>query len=73
MEHRENIDRDIISREKPIYIAAAMRGRNPENPSDRTAGIPTQQRLEIKSDGITNTITSVQKDTLVLEIRTDDG
>ena len=24
----------------------AMRGRNPERPTDRTAGLPTEQRLE---------------------------
>lgn len=45
----------------------AMRGRNPNNPSDRTTGSPTEQRLEPNSQGITNTITSVQKDNLVVE------
>ena len=45
----------------------AMRGRNPENPSDRTVGSPTEQRLEPNSQGICNTLTSVQKDNLVLE------
>lgn len=44
-----------------------MRGRNPENPSDRTAGIPTEQRLEVNSDGICGTITTVQKDNMVFE------
>ena len=44
-----------------------MRGRNPENPSDRTAGSPTEQRLEPNSQGICNTLTSVQKDNLVME------
>ena len=44
-----------------------MRGRNPENPSDRTAGIPTEQRLEVNSDGICGTLTTVQKDNLLLE------
>jgi DNA (cytosine-5)-methyltransferase 1 len=44
----------------------AMRGRNPENPSDRTTGANTEQRLEPNSQGITNTITSVQKDNLIL-------
>ena len=43
-------------------FAVASRGRNPDNPSDRTAGIETEQRLEMKEDGRTNTITSVQKD-----------
>lgn len=47
----------------------AMRGRNPDNPSDRTSGIPTEQRLEPNSQGICNTLTSVQKDNMVLETR----
>lgn len=46
---------------------AAMRGRNPDNPSDRTAGQPTEQRLEINEQGVSNTLTSVQKDNLVVE------
>ena len=46
---------------------AAMRGRNPENPSDRTPGTPTVQRLEINEKGVSNTITTVQKDNLVVE------
>ena len=48
-------------------IIVAMRGRNPDNPSDRTVGTPTEQRLEPNSQGICNTLTSVQKDNLVLE------
>lgn len=48
---------------------AAMRGRNPENPSDRTKGAPTEQRLEIGEDGTSNTLTSVQKDNLIVEPR----
>lgn len=45
----------------------AMRGRNPNNSSDRTVGAPTEQRLEPNSQGMCNTITSVQKDNLVME------
>jgi len=45
----------------------AMRGRNPENPSDRTPGIELEQRLEPNTTGCTNTLTSVQKDNLILE------
>jgi DNA (cytosine-5)-methyltransferase 1 len=45
----------------------AMRGRNHNNPSDRTVGSPTEQRLEPNSKGICNTLTSVQKDNLVME------
>ena len=46
---------------------AASRGRNPENPSDRTAGAPTEQRLEFNTKGTSNTITTVQKDNYVVE------
>lgn len=48
-------------------MIVAMRGRSPDNPSDRTAGNPTEQRLEPNSQGICNTLTSVQKDNLVME------
>lgn len=51
--------------EEPFCVA--MRGRNPDNSSDRTVGAPTEQRLEPNSQGITNTITSVQKDNLIIE------
>lgn len=45
----------------------AMRGRNPDNPSDRSAGSPTEQRLEVNTQGTSNCLTSVQKDNLVME------
>ena len=47
-------------------VACAMRGRNPEKPSDRKTGLHTEQRLEIGCP-VCNTITSVQKDSLILE------
>ena len=47
-------------------LSCAMRGRNVDNPSDRTAGIPTEQRLEIGSE-IANCLTSVQKDSMIVE------
>ena len=46
---------------------AAMRGRNSDNPSDRTVGSPTEQRLEVNMQGTSNCLTSVQKDNLLLE------
>lgn len=49
----------------PMIVAS--RGRNPDNPSDRTPGNHVEQRLEPNSEGICNTLTSVQKDNLVLE------
>lgn len=51
------------------YVCCAMRGRNPDNPSDRTAGAPTKQRLEPNTSGKTNTLTSVQKDNLVMQMK----
>lgn len=45
----------------------AMRGRNPDNTSDRTVGSPTEQRLEANTQGTSNCLTSVQKDNLVME------
>lgn len=50
----------------------AIRGRNPENPSDRTTGAPTEQRLEINNQGVSNTLTSVQKDNVVILDLTND-
>ena len=50
---------------KDNAVCVAMRGRNPNNPSDRTSGSPTEQRLEPNLNGKTNTITTVQKDNLI--------
>ena len=48
-------------------IGCAMRGRNPENPSERgRSNGKYKQRIEMGSN-ISNTITSVQKDSLVAE------
>ena len=49
-------------------VCVAMRGRNPDNPSDRSLGAPTEQRLEPKTDGKTNCLTSVAKDNLILQL-----
>ena len=48
-------------------LIGASRGRNPNNSSDRSLGCPTEQRLEISQNNCTNTITTVQKDNLVIE------
>lgn len=58
---------NILERQEPFIVAS--RGRNPENPSDRTTGAPTEQRLEPNFSGCTNTLTSVQKDNYVVEPR----
>lgn len=55
------------SRMDDNYLIVASRGRNPQNPSDRKKGANLKQRLEFNSQGISNTLTTVQKDNLVLE------
>lgn len=57
----------LRSERSGLKTIVAMRGRNPTNPSDRTPGIETEQRLEPNMNGTCNTLTSVQKDNLVLE------
>lgn len=56
---------NVIENSEPLICAS--RGRNVENPSDRTPGIHTEQRLEINYSGTSNTLTTVQKDNYVLE------
>lgn len=51
-------------------LCGAMRGRNPQNPSDRTKELPTEQRLEINQSGKTNCLTTVQKDNLLISCLT---
>lgn len=55
----------MILDNKPFVVAS--RGRNPDNPSDRTKGIKTEQILEPNKQGLCNTLTSVQKDNYVVE------
>ena len=57
---------------KEEILIASMRGRNPDNPSERGKSNGNyKQRLEINKNGTTNTITSVQKDNYVIEQVTD--
>jgi len=76
-----NSERSIDSNGKSLCLAAgynkqgrdnqfivASRGRNPENTSDRTKGAPNEQRLEPRTDGKTNCLTSVQKDNYVIQL-----
>ena len=56
-----------IGAHKDNMCIVAMSGRNPDNPSDRTVGSPTEQRLEVNMQGTSNCLTSVQKDNLVME------
>lgn len=56
---------DLVQVNEPVIDAS--RGRNPNNPSDRTVGEQTEQRLELNKNGTSNTLTTVQKDNLVVE------
>ena len=51
----------------------ASRGRNPENPNSREKGLNTEQRLELGPQGLSNTLTTVQKDNYLLEPRVLGG
>jgi DNA-cytosine methyltransferase len=61
------IEKDTNKSDDEDPKIGAFRGRNPENPSDRTTGSPTEQRLEINSQGISNAITTVQKDNVLIQ------
>lgn len=50
--------------------AGRITGRNPDNPKSRKSGLPTEQMLEVNENSdITNTVTTVQKDNVVIEPR----
>ena len=55
-----------------VPCAIASRGRNPDNPSDRTTGSPTEQRLEPNTTNCANTLATVQKDNYILEPKVID-
>jgi len=53
----------------PYIKIAAMRGRNPDNPKSRKKGDNFKQTLEINENGTSNTLTSIQKDNLVVQLK----
>ena len=57
--------RTMIEITEPVICRSV--GRDPDNPSNREKGCNTEQTLELKKDGCSNTLTSVQKDNMVLE------
>lgn len=54
---------------KEIELPAicASRGRNLDDPTNRVPGQKLQQTIEVNTKGVSNTLTTVQKDTYVLE------
>lgn len=59
---------DVENHSDMDLLCVAMRGRNPQNPSDRTKGCLTEQRLEINPSGKTNCLTTVQKYNLIIQL-----
>lgn len=54
-------------KEVELPVVCASRGRNLDNPNDKTPGQKLQQTIEVNTEGVSNTLTTVQKDTYVLE------
>ena len=51
------------------YVVVASRGRSPSNMTNNVADHKTVQNMELNMSGTTNTLTSVQKDNWIIEIR----
>ncbi len=55
--------------QEPKVLIGASRGRDKNDPSDRSPGNDNlEQRLEINKEGISNTLTCVQKDNYVVKL-----
>lgn len=54
---------------QPVIKIGAIRGRYPENPKSRVSGLLTTQMLEINENETFNTLTTVQKDNVVVTDR----
>jgi len=66
----QNYSDTILANANPkkegLIMIGAIRGRNPENPLSREVGLPTEQRLELNLNGTSNSLTTVQKDNVVV-------
>lgn len=65
----DNVPKIIEYKGKEVELPAmcASRGRNPENLNDRTSGHKLEQTIEVNTDGVSNTLTTFQKDNYVIE------
>jgi DNA (cytosine-5)-methyltransferase 1 len=63
---KQSTDSIYIQEEIDDPMIGALRGRDPENPSNRKKGANLKQTLEINENGLCNTLTSVNKDNLVV-------
>jgi site-specific DNA-cytosine methylase len=57
----------MSSQKHPFVVAS--RGRNPNNPKSRKSGLKTEQMLEPNLNGVSNMLTSVEKDNYVFDGR----
>lgn len=64
----EGIKVRFVTKKGCEIVIGAIRGRNPENPTSRKVGIPTEQRLELNQNGTSNALTTVQKDNVVIQL-----
>ncbi len=65
-----NSDKKIIEykgKEIELPAGCASRGRNLDNPNDRTPGQKLQQTIEVNTEGTSNCLTTFEKDNYVLE------
>ena len=65
-----NNDKKIIEykgKEVELPAGCASRGRNLDNPTDRTPGQKLQQTIEVNTEGTSNCLTTFEKDNYVLE------
>lgn len=60
--------RSYTPKEDDAFVVAS-RGRNQDNPSDRSKGAKLTQRLEPNKEGLSNTLTTVDKDNYVCDGR----
>ena len=58
----------VVERKQPSQEVniVALRGRNPDNPSDRSKGTNLEQTMEVNTQGTSNALTQVQKDNYVV-------
>jgi DNA (cytosine-5)-methyltransferase 3A len=62
--------RDILESGAPMAaepVCVRQIGRNPDHPTSRKVGLPTEQTIEAREDGKSGTLTTVQKDNMVAE------
>lgn len=60
--------KNYVPKDDDAFVVAS-RGRNPDNPNDRSKGAKLTQRLEPNKEGLSNTLTTVDKDNYVCDGR----